>query len=503
MALLDGGQHSSPKQPRPQSSPTRARKARRPSNTITRGSMDCPAPEVSAFFQAVEQQVEDMFTRIVAEKAPTPLPAIGVPAIAVPVNSARSADSARSSASEALTARRRASLQRIDDMRARSAQNLVQMPIVSVAPRPSNRRRSMSGDALGAMLDRVAAPAEEAKVDVSQQAQNSLRDLIAKNMKRVTDVFRDLDLDGSGEIDRHEFHKGIRQSLGGQFSDAELDEVFTSIDVSGDGNISIKELQKSLRVRQLQLSGTAPAEAPAEEPSSARGGVTIHPLRLKETYKLYLEFKDQHERGICKVDRFDKLLRLRWPTEDAAHINAMVDYVRALEAEEARAQAERERVMKDSEELFEALDVDKHGAISLDEFLMLRHVAGVSLTVDQLRAFFKSKDVDGSGGLDLDEFKLLVVECSELITLKDAIIAKSKHQRGERVDEKATRQDLWTIGLPKPKAVEVKLDYDDQKKLYSRPSLAGVGVAALNVKRLIRQRELRTAASASEGDVPV
>ena len=60
-------------------------------------------------------------------------------------------------------------------------------------------------------------------------ASGGLRGAIASNMKRVMDIFRALDEDQSGEVDRREFHKGIRQTLGNGFSDAELDAVFDAI----------------------------------------------------------------------------------------------------------------------------------------------------------------------------------------------------------------------------------------------------------------------------------
>ena len=75
-----------------------------------------------------------------------------------------------------------------------------------------------------------------------------LRAELASNMARVLDVFRRLDSDGSGEVDRREFHHGIRTTLTGEFTKAEVDDVFNAIDESGDGKISYRELQRTLRV---------------------------------------------------------------------------------------------------------------------------------------------------------------------------------------------------------------------------------------------------------------
>ena len=55
--------------------------------------------------------------------------------------------------------------------------------------------------------------------------------------------------------------------------------------------------------------------------------IVIHPMRQKQILKLYLEFQHQHQKGLCKVARFEQLLKLMFPTEDRAHIEAMARHV--------------------------------------------------------------------------------------------------------------------------------------------------------------------------------
>lgn len=50
-------------------------------------------------------------------------------------------------------------------------------------------------------------------------AHSQLVAAMAANMKRVVDVFRELDRDKSGEVDKLEFRRGIRMTLGDDFAD--------------------------------------------------------------------------------------------------------------------------------------------------------------------------------------------------------------------------------------------------------------------------------------------
>ena len=119
---------------------------------------------------------------------------------------------------------------------------------------PSSHK--ISAQQLGAMLDRLApaptfhdAPTEsQSRLAESGEGQAKLRSDIAANMRRVTDVFRELDADGNGEVDRHEFRKGLRQTLpSATYDDGEIDELFDVIDISCDGKISYRELARTLR----------------------------------------------------------------------------------------------------------------------------------------------------------------------------------------------------------------------------------------------------------------
>lgn len=202
--------------------------------------------------------------------------------------------------------------------------------------------------------------------------------------------------------------------------------------------------------------------------------VTLHPLKQKEVLRLYGEFKAQHAAGICRVPRFQKLLRLKFPTESKAHVAAMVRVVMEHEEGIVQAEAEAEARKRDVDVIFDALDTDGRGTIDLDEFCQLTRTTKIPRA--QLRAIFTQRDTDGSGALDLEEFKALVEEC-KLFEHMDAIV---QHAEARRTEQRG-KQELWRIGLP----AEVK-KAPREAALGERPSLAGVSQALVNMRKAMK-----------------
>ena len=408
--------------------------------------------------------------------------------------------------------------------------------------------RVTSAQMLGELLDKVAPPPvfEPERVLSPQRlaetgaGQAKLRQDIHCNLKRVIDVFRELDTDTSGAVDRREFRRGLGAILGKEYADDELDELFDVIDASGDGMIQYQELAKALRdaapkpscstpatssvhmqssasARALPTSGSSaqhkvqraasatavtrrlrhgngkerasgsvasPTDASPEDGArramrrsitggdpeaggrgaceGGEGGVegdeagsahswqaVLHPLRQREVLQLFAEFKQQHLDGVCKVGRFDRLLRIKYKTEGRDQIEAMMDLVIEREAEQQAEAARQEQAAKDAAVLFDALDVnapqslslpslsllslsplpalfpacplflpslpspsslpaqvDQSHEISLDEFLNLRKIVDDfrrDLSKSQLRALFYAADKDHDGAINFEE----------------------------------------------------------------------------------------------------
>jgi hypothetical protein len=75
---------------------------------------------------------------------------------------------------------------------------------------------------------------------------DQLRDVLSKQAVRVIELFREMDLDGDGLIDRKEFRRGMT-ALGLDVPRAMVDALFDSWDPDGSGSIDQRELNKMLR----------------------------------------------------------------------------------------------------------------------------------------------------------------------------------------------------------------------------------------------------------------
>ena len=74
-----------------------------------------------------------------------------------------------------------------------------------------------------------------------------LRRVAVANLERVLDVFRRLDVDASGEVDRKEFRVGLK-ALQIDTAAKDVDELFDLVDASRSGHISYRELFQSMRI---------------------------------------------------------------------------------------------------------------------------------------------------------------------------------------------------------------------------------------------------------------
>ena len=224
-----------------------------------------------------------------------------------------------------------------------------------------------------------------------------------------------------------------------------------------------------------EAAESAAAAATAQDPS-----MLLHPQRQREVIKLYKHFRLQHQEGVCRVARFSQLLKLKFPTEDRAHREAMLQLCAAHEQAEAEAAAKARTHKINVEKLFCALDVGGEGTIDLDEFLNLSKLLDVPRS--RLRAMFLARDVDGSGDLDLDEFSRLVDDMG----LLEHAETLAEHAEARRTDLRS-QKELWRIGLPeeKPKTKAIP-------KLTERPSLANLSCAMGNVRRAMTLGEAGT-----------
>ena len=73
---------------------------------------------------------------------------------------------------------------------------------------------------------------------------------------RCMDVFRQLDDDDSGVIDRYEFRKAMRE-MGADVPDAVLDELFNTFDLNHNWTIEYEEIATVLSVSKTRRNRAA------------------------------------------------------------------------------------------------------------------------------------------------------------------------------------------------------------------------------------------------------
>ena len=57
----------------------------------------------------------------------------------------------------------------------------------------------------------------------------------------LDDIFKSIDKDGNGSLDKDEVREGWEQHFGVQLSDLEIDDLFSKIDMDGSGTIDYTE----------------------------------------------------------------------------------------------------------------------------------------------------------------------------------------------------------------------------------------------------------------------
>ena len=112
------------------------------------------------------------------------------------------------------------------------------------------------------------------KVDLHEFIAFSLRDALKRSRGRAIDLFQIWDADKSGYIDQNEFGKAI-VALGFVAGREDIKKVFDSLDEDGSGEIEYKELATMLRKGNGSASdpnkGSVPASAPPRRPGASPG----------------------------------------------------------------------------------------------------------------------------------------------------------------------------------------------------------------------------------------
>ena len=187
------------------------------------------------------------------------------------------------------------------------------------------------------------APVELSDVDVLAQLREGLR----KNASRVSELFLQIDRDGSGSLSKAEFRR-VRDIIGMNVPDAQLDALFDSWDPDGSGSLSLKELNRVIK----------------------RGGAAVAKRRVLGGGGSLISNDDSPEEALAKL--------------------------RAALVQGAA------RVL----DLFREWDTDKNGKITKQEFRRAMPLLGLQpKDIEISDRLFDSFDSDGGGHIELGELK--------------------------------------------------------------------------------------------------
>ena len=210
------------------------------------------------------------------------------------------------------------------------------------------------------------------QVDLHEYVRYSLRDALSRSSSRVIDLFKQWDDDGSGEIEKGEFRKAIK-AMGFNFfaNDAEIDLVFDDFDIDKSGRLDYKELNKQLRV------GAGSLKDPLMQPGAVGLGRTgvKHKLRRKDSSEKL------------------KGTKLRNVHIDLASDKSVQEQLRDI------LTANAVRVV----DLFREWDEDGDGTVSRKEFGKALRAMGVAAEKADYDALFDTFDADKSGVLEYSE----------------------------------------------------------------------------------------------------
>ena len=104
------------------------------------------------------------------------------------------------------------------------------------------------GSAVSDAADLIRSSSAGGQPLISKEAlKSSLRMMLSTSAKRIADILKEWDADGSGDIDKDEFREAVK-SMGFAAGDEEIDEIFDELDADGSGSIEGAEISSMLQM---------------------------------------------------------------------------------------------------------------------------------------------------------------------------------------------------------------------------------------------------------------
>ncbi|XP_042344748.1 ras and EF-hand domain-containing protein isoform X2 [Plectropomus leopardus] len=240
------------------------------------------------------------------------------------------------------------------------------------------------------------------------------RGMSREEVKRLSALFRTYDVDNSGRIEKHEFST-ICQEL--HVPSKEADSIFDRLDVDKDGTVTLEEFISGFKERHQE-----------KKMASTRGMSQEEIKRLSALFHAY----DADNSGCIEKQEFFTICKeLRVPSKEADSIFDRLDVDKdgtVTLDEFISGFRERHQEKEDDKE-------DENSSESEEEFSMNREqvissqphpsVKGMSAEEqERLRSLFNAYDVDNSGQIERQEFLTICAELQVSAAEADRIFSR-------------------------------------------------------------------------------
>eukprot|EP00929_Paragymnodinium_shiwhaense_P025302 TRINITY_DN15342_c0_g1_i1.p1 TRINITY_DN15342_c0_g1~~TRINITY_DN15342_c0_g1_i1.p1 ORF type:complete len:1101 (+),score=243.47 TRINITY_DN15342_c0_g1_i1:210-3512(+) len=252
------------------------------------------------------------------------------------------------------------------------------------------------------------------------------------NPRILEELLCDVDLDGSGEINLHEFqilYEALQANEGFSKQEQEqLHELFQRFDAEGRGAVATQGLAAALTWLGFGLSQQEVDIVAADVDSNKSGLLEFHEFlvcvrrmidRETQTMREAIEAFDTDGDGKISASELEHLLTslgfvsnteaVKEAADDACvdeelTLHELVEFVRCYRAREGLSNAELESV----DEAMERYDTDQSGEISAMDVGRALRWFGYTMPVERQDALVEAVDVDNSGKIGPTEFRKLL-----------------------------------------------------------------------------------------------
>ena len=233
-----------------------------------------------------------------------------------------------------------------------------------------------------------------------------LKSILSVGFKRVLDLFREWDDDGSQTVSKTEFRQAL--PVLGLLVDKEVaDSLFDTFDADRSGEIDYQELSKQLR-----------QGADVELDDALKDGA----VEIQTTREQKFALRTGLEEGACKG--FGGAIKL----DEDSDLPIVEQLQRALGAP---------GVLMRAIDIFRAWDDDDSGTISRKEFAKALPAIGLKVTKEQADELFSSFDDDDSGSIDYSEIQKKLRKRLSAAKTRSPRLPKLKNARGSATSSNA------------------------------------------------------------------